>query len=94
LEILKNAMTYVKTNHPDAAQFIDDSISFSESGGGRGQQGYTGVTYTGGGWTVNIGHAIVPETIYEIRADYGNGKILWVGVLKNGQIKEEGYKSN
>ena len=58
---------------------------------GKDLQGYTGVTYTGGGWSFNVGHAVVPDYAYDIKADYNGGKIVWVGSSKNGQIKEESY---
>jgi hypothetical protein len=91
MDILKNAIGYIKTKHPDAAVFMNDNISFAESSSEKHQQGYTGITYTGGGWIIIIGHAITPETVYEIRAEYNNGNITWIGVSKNGQIKEDSY---
>ena len=96
MEILKSTMSYIKANHPDAAAFITDDISFTLSGStGKDIEGYTGVTYKGGGWVVSIGHAIVPNYAWGIQADYGNGKIVWIGTSSNGQITEESYtKSN
>jgi hypothetical protein len=91
VDILKTATEYIKINHPDAAAFLGDDISFTKSYSGKEKQGYTGVTYTGGGWTISIGHAIVPDAAYDIRAEYGAGAIVWVGLSKNGQIKEESY---
>jgi hypothetical protein len=96
MDILNSSMSYIKANHPDAAQFISDDISFTLSGStGKDIEGYSGVTYKGGGWVVSIGHAIVPNYAWGIKADYDSGKIVWIGTSKNGRITEESYtKSN
>lgn len=96
MEILESTMSYIKANHLDAAPFITDHISFTISGGtGKDIEGYAGVTYTGGGWVISMGHPIVPNYAWGIKADYGNGKIVWIGSSSNGQITEESYtKSN
>jgi len=91
MDILIDALAYIKAHHADAAEFINDNIAFTSSYSGKEKQGYSGVTYTGGGWTISVGHAIVPDYAYGIKADYSNGKIVWVGTSKNGQIQEESY---
>jgi len=92
MEILNNAITFIKANHPDAAVFMPADISFTlSSSTGKDIEGYTGVIYSGGGWTISIGHAIVPNYAWGIKADYDNGKIVWIGDSKNGQISEESY---
>lgn len=94
MDILNNAMVYIKAHHPDAAVFIKDATTFTMSAGEKRVVGYTGVTYTGGGWTISIGHAVTPETIYDVRAEYNSGKIIWTGLSKNGQITEVNYTAN
>lgn len=92
MEILKSTMSYIKANHPDAAPFITADISFTISGGtAKDIEGYNGVTYTGGGWVISMGHPIVPNYAWEIKADYDNGKIVWIGTSRNGRITEESY---
>jgi len=92
MEILNATMAYIKANHPDAAVFLGNTGNFTKTGDiGKDVDGYTGVTYSGNGWTISIGHAVVPHYVYGIRADYGNGKIMWIGTSQNGQIKEESY---
>ena len=92
MEVLKNSIAYIKANHPDAEALLSSDISFSRvSGTGKDLQGYTSVTYTGGGWSFSIGHAVVPDYAYNIKADYDGGKIVWVGSSKNGQVKEDSY---
>jgi len=92
VQILNNTMSYIKANHTDAAAFIPAGITFTPAGGtGKDMEGYSGVTYRGGGWTVSIGHAVVPHYVWDIRADYENGKIVWTGTSSDGQITEESY---
>jgi len=92
MEILNNSIAYIRANHPDAAVLLGSDISFSKfSATGKDVQGYAGVTYAGGGWSFSIGHAVVPDYAYGIKADYDGGKILWVGSSKNGQVAEESY---
>ncbi|MCX6006485.1 MAG: hypothetical protein NTZ34_04390 [Chloroflexi bacterium] len=92
MEILKSSLAYIKATHTDAAAFISDNISFTITGSsGNDIDGYTGATYKGDGWTVRVGHAIVPDYAYGIRAEYGKGKIVWVGTSKNRQLNEESY---
>ncbi|MFA5401209.1 MAG: hypothetical protein WC169_09395 [Dehalococcoidia bacterium] len=92
MEILDSTISYIKANHPDASAFLSDDIKFALTGStGKDIEGYTGVTYSGGGWVISIGHAIVPNYAWGIKADYDNGKIVWIGDSKNGQISEESY---
>lgn len=96
MEILDSAVTYIRANHPDASAYMPADIEFRLTGGtGKDIEGYSGVTYSGGGWVVSIGHAIVPNYAWDIEADYGNGKIVWIGTSRDGRITEESYtKSN
>jgi hypothetical protein len=89
-EMLNSVMNYIKANHTDAAPFIKENIPWAESSTVK-RMGYTGYTYIGDGWTVTIGHAVTAEVIYEIRAEYDSGKIVWTGTVKDNTITEEGY---
>jgi hypothetical protein len=89
-EMLNSVMNYIKANHPDAAPFIKEKVSWTQSSSVK-RVGYTGITYSGDGWTVTIGHAVTAEVIYEIRAEYDSGKIVWTGTMKDNTITEEGY---
>lgn len=91
--MLNSVMNYIKTNHPDAAPFIKEKMSWSESSSTK-RIGYTAFTYTGNGWAVTIGHAVTAEVIYEIRAEYDSGKIVWTGTVKDNIITEESYTQN
>ena len=89
-EMLSSAMDYIKAKHPDAAPFIKENMKWT-TGSTAKRPGYTGVTYAGSGWTVNVGHAITAEVIYEIRAEYPGEKIVWAGMIKDNIITEESY---
>jgi hypothetical protein len=91
-DILNKSLAYVKSHHADAARYLTDNITFSQSSStGKKTLGYTGAIFTGGGWTIGIGHAVVPDYSWEINADLNNGQIVWVGSSKNGQIGEVSY---
>lgn len=96
MEILDSTISYIKANHPDAAAFMPEDLALTlSSSTGKDIEGYTGVIYSGGGWLISMGHAIVPHYAWGIKADYDNGKIVWIGTSRNGQITEESYtKSN
>jgi hypothetical protein len=92
MELLKSSIAYVKANHTDIAALLGRDVSFSKvPGTGRYLLGYTGATYAGGGWSFSVGHAVVPDYAYDIKADYGGGKMVWVGSRKDGQVREESY---
>jgi hypothetical protein len=88
--MLNSVMDYIKANHTDAAPFIKEDMKWTEAGSAK-RPGFTGVTYNAGGWTVAIGHAVTAEVIYDVRAEYRGGKIVWVGTIKEGTITEESY---
>ena len=89
-EMLNNVMNYIKANHPDAAPFIKENIPWTQSSSIK-RVGYTEATYNGDGWTVTIGHAVTAEVIYEIKAEYNSGAIVWTGTAQNDTITEESY---
>lgn len=92
LDTVNNVMSFIGQHHKDAAAFINNHASYAQTGSsGKGTLGYSSITYTGDGWTVSIGHAVVPDYINDIKVDYGNGKIVWTGAEKNGQIIEVSY---
>ena len=88
--MLRSIMRYIEQKHPDAAPFIKESIAWTKSSSVK-RIGYTGATYNGDGWTVTIGHAVTAELIYEVRAEYHSGEIVWTGTIKDSTITEESY---
>lgn len=95
LDIVKSAMSFIGQHHPEAAALINSGASYAQAGsGGKGKLGYSAVTYTGNGWTIKIGHAVTAEIIYEISADYQNGKITWTGQSKDGTLTEQSYNQS
>jgi hypothetical protein len=90
--MLNNTMQYIKQHHTDAAPFITENISFTQvAASDKRKIGYNRVDYSGGGWTVTVGHAATAVIIEEISASYDNGKIVWTGRNQDGVISEDSY---
>ena len=89
-DMLSSLMDYIKQNHPDAAPFINEDMSWTKSSQVI-KVGHTRYAYTGDGWTVTIGHTITAEVIYDIRAEYTSERIVWLGMIKNGAVTETSY---
>ncbi|MCW4030377.1 MAG: hypothetical protein NWE92_12115 [Candidatus Bathyarchaeota archaeon] len=88
------AVTYIKNNHADAAQYLNN-VSWE---GGRataeGLVGYETYVYTGGSWNVTIGYPVIPNPTYDINATYtaaGGPLIDWAGTYSDGTITETTY---
>ena len=89
--LINKTIDCIKRNHADARQYLSDGIQFTVTASGKEQVGYTMVVHTGSGWTITIGHAIVPGALYEIRAVYGDDDIVWIGSGDGTNITEESY---
>ena len=89
-DMLSTIMAYIKQNHPDAAPFIKEDMSWAKTSSPK-QMGYTEATYTGDGWTVTIGHAVTAEVVYEVRAAYDKEAMVWSGTIKDDVITETNY---
>ena len=92
MDILNNTMQYIRQHHTDAAPFISEKITFMQvAASNKRKIGYNRVDYSGGGWTVTIGHAATAVIMEEISASYNNGKIVWNGRSQDGVISEDSY---
>lgn len=94
------AMAYIKGNHPETAQFMNN-LTWT---GGRvtppnvvGAETYT---YLNQGWNVTISYPVVPNPIYDITAIYSATstggasipyKVFWQGTWDEGAIVEINY---
>jgi len=84
---------HIEANYRNAAALLRSDVSFSRvSATGKDVVVYAGVTYMGGGWRFSVGHDVVLDYAYDIKADYGGGKIAWVGSCKDGWVTEESYR--
>lgn len=88
---------YIKTYHPETAQFTNDLFW---TGGRVTLQGIVGAEtymYYSQGWNVTINYPVVPNPIYNVGADYsGVGisipyRIIWKGTWRNDVIKETSF---
>ncbi len=94
MDVLKTVLDYIKENHPEAAVPLEDYSCFTVSSAGKSAPGYSRSVYSGGGWNVSIGRPVTREIIYNVRAEYNNGDILWVGRILNGKVEENGYENS
>ena len=96
-KIRNSAMSFIKSNHPETAQFMKDLVWT----GGRvtppnivGAETYM---YYSKGWNVTINYPVVPNSIYNIVADYSAPsigipyRIIWEGTSQNEVINETSY---
>ena len=91
-DLLKGTMSFIKAHHSDAAPFISGSLAFTQaSASDKRKIGYNREVYSGGGWTVTVGHAATAKIFEEINASYNNGKIQWTGRSQDGVINEDSY---
>jgi hypothetical protein len=96
-KIRDSIMSYLKSNHPETAQFMKDLVWI----GGRvtpanivGAETYM---YYSQGWNVTINCPVVPNAIYNIVVDYSAisigipYRIIWKGTWQNEVINETSY---
>ena len=92
-DVLKTVFEYIKENHPDTAIFMVDAGCFAVSSAEKRVSGNRRSVYSGGGWDVAIGHPVTPEIIYNVKAVYNNGEIIWTGSILNGKVEEQSYEN-
>jgi hypothetical protein len=91
-----SVMSFIKTNHPETAQFMTDLVWT----GGVIPQDLVGTEtymYYSQGWNITINYPVIPEPIYKITADYSavsTGipyRVIWQGTCQNEAINETSY---
>ncbi|MFB3889050.1 MAG: hypothetical protein ACE14S_06125 [Candidatus Bathyarchaeia archaeon] len=97
-DIRDAVIAYVRENHPEAAQFMND-LAWT---GGRQETGLLGsetYVYQSQGWTVTLKYPVVPNPAYEIAVDYSTAssqvsipyRVTWQGTFQNGCVTEASY---
>lgn len=96
------AMTYIKTNHNETAQYM---LSVSWTGGRTTPSGIVGAetySYQSEGWNVTMQYPVVPNPIFTVTADYispvsqvtpAEKIVSWLGTWQNGTISETSYNN-
>jgi hypothetical protein len=92
-DVLKTVLDYIKENHPDAAGSLVDTGYFTVSSDSKRVLGNRRSIYSGSGWNISIGHPVIPEIVYNIKAVYNNGEIIWSGRILNGKVEEQCYEN-
>ncbi len=95
--IRDSVMNYIKTNHPETAQFMNNLVW---TGGRATPQNIVGAEtfiYYSGGWNFTITYPVVPQPVYKITADYKAldvgipYRVVWQGTWQNQNIKQTDY---
>ncbi len=94
MDILRMALDFLHREHPELRRSMPGRAAFTLSPPDKSRHGYSRAIFTSGKWTITIGHAVTPETIYNVAADYDNGKIMWRGQAAAGQVKETSYENH
>ncbi len=100
-QVRDDVMAYVKDNHSETAQFMNNLLW---TGGRTTPDGILGAetyTYLSQGWNVTIHYPVVQNPIYEVTADYSatsanSGasipyRVVWTGTWENATITEISY---
>jgi hypothetical protein len=96
-QIRDAVMTYIKANHPETAQYMQN---LSWTGGRITLPGLVGAgwySYASGDWNFTMSFPVIPNTIYSITANYTTPTqtiVAWQGTWQNGTITEVSYKFN
>jgi chaperonin cofactor prefoldin len=96
-KIRDSVMDYIKFNHPETGQFMNNLLW---TGGRTTPIGIIGAethVYTSDGWKFTINYPVVPNPVYNITADYSATstaipyRIIWNGLWQNWCINETSY---
>jgi hypothetical protein len=90
-------MNYIKTSHPETAQFM---TNLAWTGGRATAQNVVGAEtyiYYARGWNFTMTYPVVPQPVYTLVADYIAQdvgipyRVIWEGTWRNQIINEKGY---
>lgn len=90
-------MQYIKTNHSETGQFMNDLIWTGGRATPVGLIGSETYSYFSSGWNVTMTYPVVPNPIYKVTADYSAPsvgipyRIVWEGTWQNEAIAEKAY---
>jgi hypothetical protein len=99
-QVRNAAMSYIRGNHPETAQFMNN---LAWTGGRVAPPDIVGTetyTYLSQGWNVTISYPVVPNPVYDITANYSATstegasipyRVFWQGTWETGAIVEYNY---
>jgi hypothetical protein len=96
-KVRDDIMNCIKSNHPDATQFINNLVWTGGRTTPPNLLGAETYMYYSQGWNVTINYPVVPNAIYTVKADYSAPsigipyRIIWQGTWQNETIKEASY---
>jgi len=96
-KIRDSVMSFIKSNHPETAHFIEDLVW---TGGRVTPQNFVGAEtfmYYSLGWNFTLNYPVIPNPIYMIVADYSAisigipYRVIWKGTWQSEVINETSY---
>jgi len=96
-KIRNSVMSFIKSNHPETAQFVKDLVWTGGKVTPSNIVGAETYMYYSQSWNVTINYPVVPNAIYKIVADYSAPtigipyRIIWTGNWQNEVINETSY---
>jgi hypothetical protein len=97
-EVIRNlVMNYIKSNHSETAQFMNNLVWTGGRATPENVVGAETYIYYSGGWNFTMTYPVVPQAIYKITADYKTTevsipyRVIWQGTWQNQIIKETDY---
>ncbi len=99
-QVRDDVMTFIKTNHSETAQYIQNLVWTGGRATPEGLVGSETYIYQAQAWNVTMQYPVVPNAIYNVTANCtlpgarrGEFKTVaaWQGTWQNGTITETGY---
>jgi hypothetical protein len=97
-QIRDEAMAYLQTNHPEAAQFMGN-LNWTGGQEDTGLLGAETYTYQAQSWNVTIHYPVVASPVYNLKVDYSTAsdeasiphRVTWQGTWQDGCVAEASY---
>ena len=90
-------MNYIKTNHPDTAQFMNNLVWTGGRATPHDIVGSETYIYYARGWNFTMTYPVIPQPVYSIIADYKAPdvgipyRVIWKGTWQHEIINETDY---
>jgi hypothetical protein len=99
-DIRDAAAAYIKANHNDAAQFLNN-LAWTVGKQETNPLGAETYVYQSAGWTVTLRFPVVPNPVYTLTAEFSSQSasgsigipysVTWEGKWQNGSVTETSY---
>jgi len=97
-EAVRNSvMNYIKTSHPETAQFMNNLVWTGGRATPHDIVGSETYIYYARGWNFTMTYPVIPQPVYSLTADYKAPdvgipyRVIWEGTWQNQIINETDY---